>query len=82
MDISVEALSVMPSGRVIHRWLTPKGSHAKMRIVKPVRHNICDLCFKDIEGNAVKTESGGNITILTQCLKCASDEVKLLTGVK
>lgn len=76
IELSIETLKQFPSGRVIHRWINPNGSHHKMRLFKPVKFNICDICKKPIEGNAVKTEGGGNHTYLTQCIECAFFELK------
>lgn len=70
-----EDIENMPSGRVLLRWQTPKGSHQKMRVVRPVTYQSCDICNEGIAGNAVKTEMGGNKTVLTQCPDCALCEL-------
>jgi hypothetical protein len=74
-NITVEEVKSLPSGRVLHRWKTPKGSHQKMRLTKSIVYRTCDICKHPIEGLCVKTEAGGNHTLLTQCIGCAVDEL-------
>lgn len=76
INLVVDEIKQLPSGRVIYRWINPNGSHHKMRLFKPNKFNVCDICKNTIDGNAVKTEGGGNHTYLTQCIDCAVDELK------
>lgn len=46
-----------------------------MRVVKPAKYQSCDECHEGITNNAVKTESGGSLTIHTQCPVCAAQEL-------
>lgn len=73
--ITAEQIEQLPSGRVLKRWKTPKGKWEKMRVVKPVKYQSCDECHEGITNNAVKTESGGSLTIHTQCPACAAEEL-------
>ena len=73
--ITAQEIESYPSGRVLKRWQTPQGRHEKMRIVKPITYQSCDECHEGITGKAVKTETGGNITLHTQCPVCAAMEL-------
>jgi len=73
--ITAQDIENMPIGRVLKRWTTPKGSHQKMRVVKPFSLCACDICHKGILNKSVKTESGGSIAILVQCPDCAAKEL-------
>jgi len=59
----------------LKRWQTPQGRHEKMRIVQPAKMQTCNDCFEGIEGKAVKTETGGSMTLHTQCPTCAAKEL-------
>lgn len=73
--MTAQEISTLPSGRVLRRTITPQGKHQKMRVVKAVKYCVCDICDSEITDKAVKTESGGSITILTQCPSCAAQEL-------
>lgn len=73
--ITAELIELMPVGRVLKRWQTPRGQHQKMRVVLPVTYNVCDTCDSEIMNKSVKTEMGGSRTVLAQCPTCAAKEL-------
>lgn len=62
-----DEILALPSGRVLERV----SKKIKVRIVQPAVLNKCEICFRGTDGEKmIKTEMGGNITILTECVDC------------
>ena len=70
--ITPEEIENLHSGHVLLRDEVKK---IKLRVVKPSYLNTCEVCFTGIEGNSVKWERGGNITLSVFCPSCACEEI-------
>ena len=57
-------------GYVLERFVSPKGSHSRWRIIKPRLYLICDSCECEMGDKAVRLERSGNIVITTLCITC------------
>lgn len=66
--ITAAEISQMPVGRVLKRIVTDRGRNIKLRLIIPRGNNRCDDCLKVIKNIAVKTESSGGKTHLTNAL--------------
>ena len=72
MEIKKSILLKLHSGYVLDR----PTQKTKCRMVKPVQLYKCEICFKvPLDENLVRTERGGNTTILTECIDCYIERV-------
>lgn len=68
--VTIEKIENSHTGHVLLR-----DGKKKYRVVKPRKFLECDDCFKSIDGNAVKFEARGNVTLFTLCPECAVTQI-------
>lgn len=61
-------------GYVLERFVSPRGSHSKWRIIKPRLYLICDNCENELGDKAVRLEKSGNVVVYTICIHCYRKE--------
>lgn len=63
-------------GYVLERFVSPRGSHSKWKIVNPRLYFNCDGCGGKLGDKATRLERSGNKILATLCLSCYKDDIK------